>query len=278
MDEPMQVFIGSLFGDGNIFLNKERCLSYSEIHSLKQKDYLLWKMNLMSKLFNFAGSPYMFDTYDKRTGKTYSHIKINASNTRKLKQYHSIFYKNGKKIIPKRFLYRLNELGLAVWYQDDGTYNYGGYRCSIATDDFSYEDHLLIQKFFKEKYNIGCKIYNKKDRFYIGFVRKESENFLKLIKSYIHKSMIYKLGHLDKSNDVKLDKANKKAKKRSRDYYNSHTKELINYQKEYRKKNPEKIKQQKINYYSLHKEDLKKYQKGYYYKNKKIIGNKKKGG
>ena len=235
MNKAMQVFIGSLLGDGNIFSTKEGYISYSEIHSLKQKDYLLWKMNLMSELFNFAGSPYKFKTYDKRTKKEYGHIKINASDTKNLKKYYEEFYSNKKKVIPKEFLYKLSELGLAVWYQDDGNYNYGGYRCSIATEGFSYEEHLLIKGFLEGKYGIICEIYKKGKQFYIGFNRKESEKFLKLISSYIHKSMVYKLGHLDSSNEDKIVRAKKNVSKNKKIYYIKNREKIINYQREYRK-------------------------------------------
>lgn len=258
MNQAIQVFIGSLFGDGNLFLNNGKYVNYSEIHSLKQKDYLLWKMKLMSKLFNFAGSPYIFNKYDKRTKKEYPTIKINSSDSKKLEKYYKIFYKKGIKIIPKTYLYNLNKLGLAILYQDDGTYHYGNYRCSIATDNFSYKEHILIKEFLKEKFNLDFTVSKKEKKFCVLFNRKNSDKFLKIVESYIHKSMIYKLGHLNPFNKEKIIKAKERISKNKKEHYRKNRRKIINYQKEYRKNNPEKIRQQNRKSYLKRKNENRK--------------------
>ena len=48
LDDAEQVLLGSLLGDGSLSRMNEKHIYYSEIYSLKQRDYLLWKMRLMS--------------------------------------------------------------------------------------------------------------------------------------------------------------------------------------------------------------------------------------
>jgi len=237
MNKPLQVFIGSLLGDGNLFLNKGQYANYSEMHSLNQKSYLLWKMKLMSKLFNFAGSPYIFNKYDKRTKKEYPTIKINSSDSKKLKKYYKIFYKKGRKTVPKTYLYKLNGLGLAVLYQDDGTYHYGGYTCTIYTDKFNYKENSLIKKFLQDKYRIKCVICYRKYGYYLFLKREETNKFLKVIKKYIHPSIRYKLGHLYEPNNPKIINSLDLISKYKKKYYLKNKKRILNYQKQYRIKN-----------------------------------------
>lgn len=271
LNKAMQVFIGSLLGDGNIFLNKEGYLSYSEIHSLKQKGYLLWKMRLMSKILNFAGSPYIFNKYDKRTKKEYPTIKINSSNSKKLKKYHKIFYKKGRKIVPKAYLYNLNKLGLAILYQDDGTYHYGSYTCSLATDSFSYKEHTLIKEFLKEKYNIESTICHRKEGYYIFLKRKNADKFLKTIKNYIHQSMLYKLGHLYEPNNPKIINSLGLISKNKKKYYQKNKEKEKRRTKKWREKNPNYSKEYNEKYYKKKKEGIKKQHKKHYKKNKEEI-------
>ena len=290
MNQAMQVFLGSMFGDGNLFPNKGKLVNYSEMHSLKQKDYVLWKMKLMSKKFNFAGSPYIFNKYDKRTKKEYPTIKINSSESKKLDKYYRIFYKNGVKIVPKEFLYKLNKLGLAVWYQDDGTYHYGSYTCSIASNKFNYREHLLIKKFLKNNYNLECTITKKDDGFSIFFIRKNANKFLKIIEPFIHRSMLYKLGHLKELNKGRIVIAKNLISKNKKAYYLIHKEKIINYQKRYRKKNKEKIsirnklyrinhidkiREQRRKYYKLNRVRVLKRNRSFWHKNKTVINERK---
>ncbi len=268
---PEQVFLGSLFGDGSLSKMGGKYLYYCETHSLKQKDYLLWKMRLMSKNLNFANSPYYFNMYDKRTGKYYFYVKINSSDSGKLKEYYEGFYKNNKKIIPKDFLFRLDKFGLAIWYQDDGNYQYGRKSSFIATYRFTYKEHLLIQKFLKERYSINSNIFYKEDGYYIQFDMENTEKFLQTIQDYIHKSMVYKLGHLDSSNDDRIRKAKEVISKNKKEYRRKHKEEIIAYQKEYRKKNIKKIALYNKIYWIKNKEKIRKNKKGWYKLNRNQI-------
>ncbi|MAG47632.1 hypothetical protein CL617_03425 [archaeon] len=269
-DHSLQIFLGSLLGDGSLVFGKGKSAVYSEMHSLKQKDYLIWKLKLMCKQFNFINKPYIFDKYDKRTKKIYKTIKIYASDSN-LNKYRDIFYKNNKKIIPKNVLYNLNELGLAVWYMDDGTYHYGAYSSSIATNCFSYNDNLSVKRFLKDKYGVNCKICRKSDGYYIFFKRENAEKFLILIKDYIHNSMIYKLGHLDDKNNDKLIRAKQVISKNKKEYHIKNKDRILKYQRKYRKKNKDIISIKSKIYRIRNKGKIVKLRKKYYILNREKV-------
>lgn len=179
-----QIIIGTLLGDAHI--RKDWANAQMDItHCLKQEEYCKWKVSFFNNLF--LDIKYR-NQKDKRTKKTYYKVCALSKSHPCLNPYHNLFYKNKKKIVPKELLYRLEGLGLAVWFMDDGSKHHNGYY--LATNGFSDADRNLIVKFFEEKFNIKAKIHSKQV-IYIG--SKYKETFKLLISPYIIDSMKYKL-------------------------------------------------------------------------------------
>ncbi len=146
-EEVKQVLLGSLLGDESLNINKGgKNAFYREVHSQKQKDYLLWKNGFL-KFFNTRSYEYSID--DKRTNKTYYSILLWSKTHLILTHYCKVLYKNLRKTISEELLNQINVFGLAVWYMDDGCYHYGDGRCQLGTDAFSYEEHLIIKNCLK---------------------------------------------------------------------------------------------------------------------------------
>lgn len=181
-----QVLLGSLLGDGCIYKNY-KSFSYCEIHSLSQKDYLLWKNRFLK--FNFKRGK----SYDKRFKKVYFQTVIKKGSIY-FKEFYYLFYPNGKKNITKDILNKLEPLGLAVWFMDDGYYNYNGDNISLYTQGFGLEGNKIIQDWFKNKWNINSKIDSSRGYYYTRLTKKEGFKFTNLIKPYIIPSMEYKIG------------------------------------------------------------------------------------
>src|SRR3989344_7224924 len=91
-EDVKQVLLGSLLGDGSLQIQKEgKNAFYREIHSSKQKEYLLWK-NQFLKVFDTKLREYSF--YDKRTDKTYYSVLLWSKTCPILTHYFKILYKN----------------------------------------------------------------------------------------------------------------------------------------------------------------------------------------
>lgn len=247
MDEEVkQVLLGSMLGDGSLSFNGSFGVSFRETHSIKQKEYLLWKKNILMKIFNTEISFGVNNGHKFCELKTLSHFY--------LKKLHLMFYPSGKgsKRFSIKILKQLKPLGLAVWYCDDGCYDYRHKVCFFAIHN---EDEIkIIRKYFLDKWNLKTRPSKK---YYIYFLKKDRDRFINLIKNHILKMpycMHYKLG-LNKEKIMENKIKNRK-------YYQN---------------NKEKIRKNHNELYQNNKERYKRYSKKHYWKNreKKLIRQKK---
>ena len=198
--EQLSILAGTLMGDASIGSNYQLLITHCE----EQKEYI----DLKAKIFNgkvsdkneqrgFGEGKYKYDM----------HTPVNAQ-TRYLRNK---IYKNGKKEI-KNLLPLIDEKGLTFWYMDDGSYD-GHHDIYLCTYSFTYDEHLEIQKWFKDKWNIDCEISIRKTKYkgeekeyhYIRMNKDDSDKFFSLIAYYVPKSMEYKLPEYLRNADDKFD-------------------------------------------------------------------------
>lgn len=192
--EEEQVLIGGLLGDS--YIGMDGYCKYprgSITHCIKQYDYAVYKQKYLNRLTN---KTYLVNKYDKRSNRHYQQAWINIKSQKALFPYYNSFYKNGKKIIEKEMLYKIDALGLAIWFMDDGSASYTTYGslCGFlfATMCFSDKELDLIQCFFKDKFDLNTTIH--KDRC-IYVTADSREKFLNLISKYIPDCMKYKISN-----------------------------------------------------------------------------------
>lgn len=174
-----EILIGCILGDAYITkLGKIRIE-----HSLKQKDYLLWKYNELKSLA--YSRIYEAKRRDKRNGNVYRSLYITLRQY--FRPWRNIWYRDNRKIFPEEI--SITNLSLAVWYMDDG-YLDEGRRFMISIDGFSEEDKKRIKKFFQEKLHLETVIHSHKKL----LIRKCSAgDFLEKIKPFILPCMKYKI-------------------------------------------------------------------------------------
>jgi len=183
-DEQKQLVIGSILGDGSI--RPSGIFVMSQGH--KQEDYLNWKVKQMS--------PFMFsvkrsDRFDKRINKVSIGYFSYSQTHPFFMEMRQKFYPQGKKIFPD--FGHLSSLTLAIWYMDDGTWNYGNGFSYLCTQSFTEEENHKIVDYFLQSYGILAKVYKQEGRFKIGMNRDASSKFFNLVRPYIHPSMMYKI-------------------------------------------------------------------------------------
>lgn len=206
-----QVLFGSLLGDCSLISSGKNCY-YEETHSIRQKDYLIWKNNFL-KIFNGYTK---FKVYkSSKSSKMYKSFLLKTLSFPILYNYYKEFYQHGRKVINKNILDQLRELGLTIWYLDDGHVTPEGL-IRFSTDGYTYEEHLLIKKWFEEKWSVFPRI-GKRNRkyYYLLFNKRDSNRLLEIfkqafIKFKLPKCMAYKLGPLWDGNNVKLKKFKEK--------------------------------------------------------------------
>jgi len=79
---------------------------------------------------------------------------------------------------------------------DDGYYNKEHKFMDLYTMSFTYKEHLIIQNWFKKKYEFFPKInYHKQsDKYYLRFNFLDTQKLVNIIKPYIIQSMGRKIG------------------------------------------------------------------------------------
>lgn len=177
------VIIGSILGDGYLRIVPGRQDAFLEInHSLKQKDYVDWKYEILKNITVSGPRKRVID--EKRTA-----YRFYTRQHSELTRLHSAFYRNGKKFIPDNL--RITPLSLAVWFMDDGS------RCRASdvylnTQQFNQEDQKRLLDILRDH---GFEARLNRDKTYnrIRFMKSSLTQFRELICEYIIPSMKYKI-------------------------------------------------------------------------------------
>lgn len=194
-----EVIVGTLLGDGNI-----NCKSKSEIkiekdtailtfaHCLEQKEYCFHKYNKLVTLFNREP---IISEQERKGNINISYYAISKSSI-SLKKYYSIFYREGKKIIPANIEEYFTYQSLAYLYMDDGSFNRNSHTISLCDFDFESLSNLQILLF---KWNIHTTLWKSG----VLYIKSKSNNvFRELIKPYIIPNMDYKINVLLKLGEL----------------------------------------------------------------------------
>lgn len=210
-----QVLLGSLCGDGGLYKHTGYSgVCFVEYHNIKQSKYLFWKKEFLEQEFNI----------NIRKRKGYNQVILCSSYAHSiLIDYHKLFYPSGKghKIILTKILNKLNPLGLAIWYQDDGTFNKRCHYCSFAVHKQNIKN---IKNFFLKKLGMKVGIYLSRNTngAAIRLNAFDTKKFFNIIRLHIHFSMIYKTRITKEEGEInKLKNRNywKKKRANNREHY-----------------------------------------------------------
>ena len=218
-DDCLGALYGMIIGDGHIYSDKRSNgnLRFVATNGEDQIDYLKYKMSMFNndgKIVDAGRSPY--------SNKKIYHwfLNVDGNLTNKMKDE---IYINGRKTITKEAVNRLNDVGLALWYMDDGSLTYRDetvQSCFVRlnTQALSRDENDLLCEFLNNKYGIECHVRDdrKKDGRNYYFIRisaSSTKDFLKIVTPYMCKSMAYKtipsLEHLIGTKTVLYKKNNR---------------------------------------------------------------------
>lgn len=159
-----QILYGSLLGDGCVSIYLRNNGSFAEGHCIAQKDYVLWK----NKYLNIG-------IYENDC-----HIRSSRSDPWCVK-LRKEFYPDGKKVVTEKILNKIDKLALLIWYLDDGSIN-GDNRIAIATHCFTYDEHLIMKKYFKDRWKFETKIYKIGKYCYFKFPARTTRKLLSILQ------------------------------------------------------------------------------------------------
>lgn len=196
-----QMILGSLLGDASLV--KQGTANFVCSHTEKQKDYVDHKKAILSAEDIFS-SEFSQERETCISDRNYESTLygVRSKSLYSLAELYNTCYKNDKKTITKEWCDKIDVIGLAYWYMDDGSYSKkkdrpNGY-ASFASYNISFKEIELLQSMLK-RYNIDSvidKIYYEEYNSTHFRIRLNVENSNKLfehIKDYVTPSMQYKL-------------------------------------------------------------------------------------
>lgn len=178
------VLFGALMGDGCVIPTASGKNYRLQIeHCDKQKDYLFWKYEIFREFV--ISPPKHRVSLDSWKFRTISH--------REFRWIRNVFYREGKKILPRRLEFLQNPLVLAVWFMDDGCLDKKrGY--ILNTQNFTFEENVRLMKFLSDTLGLSELSLHRDKKYHRLFIKRKSmTEFKDLFDSFIHPRMSYKL-------------------------------------------------------------------------------------
>lgn len=192
----IQVALGSIFGDATIakpYNCKNSTCYFIEGHSGAQVEYLKWKHQHLAPLSR--GWKLIAPRRNPVTCRTKSsYFQLRSKSEPVWNQFRTWFYDGRNKVVRRSTLNRLNELGLAVWFMDDGslTKHQTSRYARLATNGFSEDENEIIRKWFMIRWNLAPVVAKNNAYFELHFSSRQAQALLRIIGRYIHPCMDYK--------------------------------------------------------------------------------------
>ena len=185
-----QVILGTVLGDGHLARqHKNGGVVLSISHCERQKEYIEWKREFLKENSCEVRKEWCHDARFKNPD--YVRYSFYTYSSTDLIDFYNRWYLP-KKTICKEDFEKIEPLGLAIWYMDDGHKCVDG-GCVLCTNSFSLEELHMVQEVLKNKFDIDTTIWESCNETYIP--AKSYQKFKDLIYPYINevKCMQYKL-------------------------------------------------------------------------------------
>lgn len=190
------ILVGTLLGDGSLQKTGAKNARLRLEHGAKQKDYLLWKMRAFPHLFQ--GKPSHLFREHPKSNATYEYWRAQSNATPALGAWRTLFYPDGKKQIPENLAEMLTELGLAVWYMDDGYFYPKDKNSYLYLGRVSKEEAEIARSAVEKNFDLVPRIYDKKTKgFALYFSPSETRKLHDLIRQdFVLPLFAYKLSDI----------------------------------------------------------------------------------
>lgn len=134
--------------------------------------------------------------YSKLKGKTFlaprAFLNISTRSLVCFTEIYSLFYVEGKKIVPHNIFDLLTIEGLAHWVCGDGSYANGG-GLYLNTQSFTVLENVRLINVLIIKFNCKCSIHMQRGLPVIYISSRTMKNLEQLLKPFIPASMFYKI-------------------------------------------------------------------------------------
>ncbi|WP_189090920.1 hypothetical protein [Deinococcus ruber] len=187
------LLIGSMFGDGALSLApKKQSASLEITHSASELPYLMWKYSVFQELC-VHGPKLRTDDGGFGTNLRY---RLRTRSLPELLAMRTRFYPAGRKIITAQLLNLLTPAALAVWYQDDGSFDATQGSIRFCTHRYTLSEVELAAEWFAGQglhATLNRCSGRQAGQFVLRLGRAAATPFLALTAPFIHPSMARKV-------------------------------------------------------------------------------------
>lgn len=197
-EEVRAVILGTLLGDSTLQGGKQKYIYMGQCD--KQKEFLDWKIDCLNHYIRVGNHKW---SYQPKNPRYQLFHKFTSTTHHKLTAMYNWVYIDGKRRITSKVLDRLNEVGLATLFMDDGskvTQWYNSHKnkflksFKFATNCFPLEDVTLFRNWLLEKFGIETKLYYDYGQPMVFITTIPNKyKFVDLVKPYILPCMQYKI-------------------------------------------------------------------------------------
>jgi hypothetical protein len=189
------IIVGLLLGDGSMQRLSKKSARLVVKHGVKQREYVYFLYNELRRWVKTP--PKMTTELDRRFGIKTNRYRFRTISSAYLLNYYRLFYNDqGKKKLPDNISQILDDLGLAIWFMDDGSYKNDSKGLLINSNHFNTREQEEIQKVLKNQFEINTTLHTLKHWKRIYIPAAESPKFTKIILPHIIPSLRYKLQKL----------------------------------------------------------------------------------
>lgn len=186
-----QLIIGSLLGDGTFEKIQEKngnsCLIIA--HCKEQFEYLDMKYQILLKYSLINKITKTIYTDDRFKNPEYTLFKIKSRRNPIFTYIRNKCYIEGKKHLFFDIIEDIDEMGLAIWYMDDGYVTNNS--CILSTCSFTKEEQLLLSYFLLGRFGLHFTVGKNDNSMYL--LSSDFNKFRNIISPFILESMKYKL-------------------------------------------------------------------------------------
>jgi hypothetical protein len=185
-----EVLIGCLLGDGRLECrSKEGNVRLRIHHGEKQKEYLFWKYNVFRNIVSCG--PKRIVWRDKKRNIRCISWYFHTLTLKGLRDFYMLFYRQGRKALPRNISQLISPLSLAVWTMDDGDIDRYSIRYNIQC--FSHKEQETLKQLLEDKYQLGATLNKDRNSYRLRIKKESTLELIRLIYPFIIPSMRYKI-------------------------------------------------------------------------------------
>lgn len=191
-----EILCGLLLGDGHLETqNQGRTYRLKIEHSMRQKEYVDW---LYSEFQEWVLTPPRTKVKNRKGIQSFNYEFSTVSHSALRFFAHQYYEKNGVKKVPKLIQRWLTPLALAAWFMDDGSVKSKHHRARILnTQSFKKIDIERLIDVLRSRYMVFSRTRRQSDGLQIMILAESAYDFARIIRPYMHQTMMYKLQGLD---------------------------------------------------------------------------------